>query len=157
MSKSTNRSKPVVYDSGPTDAQIRFLEGISNDDLTVTDLSDPKVIQLLLHNQRVSLSEIKVAQGEISNLRAENDQLRSDRENLRIQLVANESKSNVYWLEIPVSILSGFAINMLTTDFKDAIGWLFLIMSFVMLIPFRGQQLLSMLPKWRKVKEQADA
>lgn len=147
MSKTSGRSKPVTYDPDPTDLQMRILETVGGDNLTASDLANPQVVQILVNNQRVSLTQLKAAQAETEQLRVEIDQLRIDRENLRIRIATIESHSNAAWLEIPISILSGFAINMLTSDVKDGLGWFLLIISMLMLIYLRGKHLMDSITK----------
>ena len=58
------------------------------------------------------------------------------------------------WLEIPISIASGFAINMLTNEPTNGVGWFLLIISLILLVLLRFSDIRNTvdryLPKSRK-------
>jgi hypothetical protein len=83
--------------------------------------------------QRVTLAQLKSSQGNEMRLQLEKGELQKDREDLRIGVAKLQSGARATLLEIPISVLSGFAINMLSTNPKDGVGWFMFIISLVML------------------------
>jgi hypothetical protein len=138
------RSEPeTVYDA--TDVQIKAVEEIVKERLRIADLTSPEVVQVILQREMVSLTDLKASKKEISELRKSNSELLSDRENLRIELAKSGQRESVSWIEIPIGVLSGFAINILTGNFRDGLGWVLLIMSLVILLFLRMPQLKQVL------------
>lgn len=131
----------TVYD--PTELQLRALNEVATRKLNPTDFATPELVQLLLEKHYLSLAELKISKDELLKLRAENDNLRRERENLRIDLVKSQQRESVLWLEIPLGILSGFAINLLTSDPKNATGWVLLILCTIMLLYLRAPQFIT--------------
>lgn len=142
MSRS-NRPKTGTFDPGPTDAEMRLLEKLGSEGVNIEDLSNPAVAQFLIHNYKVNLIELKQAQGANEYLQNDNSALRNEREELRIKVAILESRMNSNWLEIPVSIISGFSINLLTNNPGDEMGWVLLIISLIILLFIRGEDLLN--------------
>lgn len=138
-----NRDTPVVYDPDPTDMQMRALDGLGLDDLQLSDISNPDVVKLLVSNQRVTLVQLKACQAKADGVLSENTKLRQNREDLRVDIARLQERVKTSWLEIPISVASGFAINMLTDDIKDGIGWFLLIITLVMLVFLRGTDILK--------------
>lgn len=142
MSRS-NRPQTGTYDPGPTDAQMRLLEKLGSEGVNTEDLSHPAVTQFLIQNYRAHLTELKLAKDANESLQNDNNALRTEREELRIKVAILESRINTNWLEIPVSILSGFSINLLTNNPGDGMGWFLLIISLIILLFIRGEDLLN--------------
>ena len=128
-----NEDKPVVYDPNPLDLELEIFGDLSNNQLNLTELAKPETVRFLLHNQRIAIAKLKLAEKEKVALELKNTNLLEDRENLRIKLARREERRKITWFEIPTSVLSGFAINMLTKNFSDGIGWILLILSLIML------------------------
>lgn len=152
-----NEDKPTVYDPAPMDMQIRAWDKISVEDLEASDLSSPQIVQILIHEQRVALTQLKASQIEVANLRGDSSKLKDEREYLRIQIATLESQVNATWLEIPISILSGFAINLLSSDAQNGLGWFLLILSVLMLVYLRGNQFIRYISQVRKAKDNRNA
>jgi len=135
-----SQDESVTYDPSPsvdpTEAQLKSI-GQMGIDLDAGDLASPEMTKFLLQNHRTSLLQYREAKKEVEKLREEKDDLVSLRESLNVKLARKEAYEEITWLEIPVSILSGFAINMLVTDIKDGFGWLLIVLSIVMLFLVR--------------------
>jgi len=129
----------TVYD--PTEVQLRALDEIASKKLNPTDLATPELVQQILERQYLILAELKLRKDELVKARAENDYLRGERESLRIALAKSEQRTAVLWLEIPIGIMSGFAINLLTNDPKNSTGWVLLILCAIMLLYLRMPQI----------------
>lgn len=140
-----DEKKPVIFDPDPTDMQMTAWEQINVEKLQATDLCSPEAVQLLIHMQRVTLAQLKTSKAAETRFASEKDQLQIDRENLRVEVAKLQNGVRTTWLEIPISILSGFAINMLSTNIKNGIGWFVLILSLLMLVFLRGDQAKSSL------------
>jgi hypothetical protein len=133
--------KPLIYDPNPLDLELEIFGSLSSGNLDVNDLAKPEVVRFLIHNQRISLTKLKQSEKQIDKLQKQNSELIENRENLRIQLAKRQEWDKATWLEIPISILSGFAINMLATNSSNGVGWFLLVISLVMLIFLRGVNL----------------
>ncbi|HEU0143162.1 MAG TPA: hypothetical protein VFQ47_00095 [Nitrososphaera sp.] len=144
----------IVYDS--TDIQLRSLGDMVAGKLTLDDLAKPEVVQIILERHMITLTDLKNIKGEVGELRDTVKHLTEDREKLRIDLAKAEQRQTILWLEIPISFLSGFAINMLTTNPAIGIGWALLIISLIMLVFLRIPQLLESIRKENKNGEQKD-
>lgn len=137
--------KAMVFDPDPTDLQITAWEQINVDKLQATDLCSPEAVQLLIHMQRVTLAQLKTTKASETRLALEKGQLQDDREDLRIEVATLQNGARSTWLEIPMSVLSGFSINMLSANPKDGVGWFILVLSLLMLVFLRGGQAKSAL------------
>ncbi len=126
-----------IFDPESEDLQFDALDGLGFDKLQVNDLCSPEAIHLLVHMQKISLKELKSAKLREQHLLENNERLRGDRENLRIKVAELNVLTRVSWFEIPVSILSGFAINILTSDKSNVTGWFMLIISVTLLVSIR--------------------
>lgn len=138
-------SPETVYDS--TEVQLKALGEALTGRLKPTDLATPEIVQLILERELVHLTELKALKGEISELRKENAARLEDRENLRIELAKVGQRENLSWIEIPISILSGFAINILTNDYKNGLGWVLLVMTVLILLFLRLPQIIAVTKK----------
>jgi hypothetical protein len=132
-----NDDKTVIYDPNPLDLELEIFGSFSSGNMDLKDLAKPEVVRFLVHNQRISLAKLKQSEKQIDSLQKQNSELIEHRENLRIQLAKRQEWDKATWLEIPISILSGFAINMLATNSSNGTGWLLLVMSLLMLIFLR--------------------
>lgn len=128
-----------VYDS--IDLQLMALRETSDKNLNPADLATPEMVHFILQREVVHLTELKAQKTEIADLRNANSRLKGDRESLRIAVAQSGERETFSWIEIPVSILSGFAINKLTSDPKDGFGWVLLIMTIIILLFLRLPQL----------------
>jgi len=130
----------IVFDPDPTDMQMNAWERINVDTLQAKDLCTPEAIQLLIHMQKVTLAQLKSTKASETRLALEKDHLQEVRGDLRVEVATLQSGVRMTWLEIPVSMISGFAINMLSSNLKDGLGWFMLILSLFMLVFLRGNQ-----------------
>jgi hypothetical protein len=128
--------KAIVFD--PTDMQLSAWEQIDVGKLQASDLCSPEAVQLLIHIQRVTLTQLKSTKASETRLAQEKGQLQEDREDLRVEVATLQSSIRTTWLEIPMSMLSGFAINILSASPKDGVGWVILVLSLLMLVALRG-------------------
>jgi SepF-like predicted cell division protein (DUF552 family) len=131
----------VVYD--PIGAQLEDIDKLlKSAELSITDLVDnPEAVQLLLKQQNIQLIELKSVKDELSESEKIRDQLRDEREELRIEVATLKERDTVSLMEIPLGIASGFAINILATDINNGFGWFLLIISLVLLAFIRRDQL----------------
>ena len=143
----------TVYDS--TDIQLRSLGDMVTAKLTPDNLAKPEIVQLIIERHMITLTDLKNVKSEVTELRGSVKQLTEERESLRIDLAKSEQRQSILWLEIPVGFLSGFAINMLTTNFASGLGWALLVVSLVMLLFLRFPQLQAS-RKGKKDGEQKD-
>jgi|ERR1051325_1470802 F0F1-type ATP synthase assembly protein I len=138
----------TVYDS--TDIQLRALGDMVTGKLTLDDLAKPEIVQLIIERHVISLTDLKTVKSEVAELRTTVTQLTEEREKLRIDLAKSEQRQSILLLEIPIGVLSGFAINMLTTNFASGLGWALLIISLIMLLFLRFPQLRASIRKENK-------
>lgn len=132
-----------VYD--PTDLQINWVRSLSTEELTVSDLAKkPEAIELLLRQHTVILYDLKSCQGNLTECRNTNEELKNVREKLRVELAALHERANVSLIEIPISMASGFAINILTSNPASILGLALLILSLFMLVFLRWPQVISL-------------
>ncbi len=147
-------SEETVYD--PTEVQLKTLDGLGLEGLKLTDLAKPQVVQILIQQQVVLLTEVKAYKNDLAKLRDDNTKLRDDREGTRIELAQSRERENLSWTEIPISFLGGFAINMLTADPKNGLGWALLILSLCILVFLRMSHIAPIAEKvFRKDKTNA--
>ena len=143
-------NKDVVYDpADPTDAKIEAVEKLlGNDELSVDALAKrPETIQLLLQQQLIQLLEMKSTKVELSELKKVYENLKDERSGLRTEVAVLKERETVTLMEIPISIVSGFAINLLTTNISNLTGWLLLILSLTLLVFIRRGQISKLLEK----------
>ena len=105
--------------------------------LTPNDLAKPETVQLLLIQQAVTLTELKTHKADNGRLQDNIGQLIVEREQLRIDLAKAKERRSILWLEVPMSILIGFATKMLTVNPLDGVGWVLLLIGLVMLLMVR--------------------
>lgn len=124
----------TVYD--PTDIQIKnLLEYQAN--LNIKELATPEMVQMILQREFITLAELKTIKSNMNQMTVGNNALREEKEELRIELAKSQQREGITWIEIPVSILSGFSINMLTDNFSNGTGWFLLIVSLFILFILR--------------------
>jgi hypothetical protein len=146
--------KLMVFDPDPTDMQMTALGQLNLENLQASDLCTPEAVVLLVHIQRVALAELKVSKTSEKRLACEKDQLQEEKGNLRVDVAKLQSSINTTWLEIPISLLTGFAINMLSSDKANVVGWFMLVMGLLMLAFLRGEHAISAVSKkFKKAKE----
>jgi hypothetical protein len=132
-----SEEKSITYDpstSDPTEAQLESIGKMGFDDLSAEDLATPELVKFLLLNQRNLLLQYKEASKEIEKLKEQKDGLLEIKETLNVDLAKKEAYKEIAWLEILISVVSGFAINMLVIDTSDGTGWIMLILSISMLL-----------------------
>ena len=94
-----------------------------SEDLSIESLAkNPQAILLLLKQQNIQLIELKALKNDFAKSQDLNVQFRGEREDLRIEVATLRERDTVSLLEIPVSITSGFAITMLTTNITSGFG-----------------------------------
>lgn len=125
----------TLYDS--TLVQIESIERLASENLSLDDFSTPQMASLLLERHRVTLTELKSKQGQLNEAEKEMARVSSELTELRVELARAEERQFSLWLEIPLGIFSGFAINILTGDIRNGVGWFILIVSLLMLLFIR--------------------
>lgn len=98
-------------------------------------------MQILIQMRRDLSSELRAVKSDLIQAHSENTELREARETLLVENAKLQERMKTSWLEIPVSVLSGFAINLLATNVQDGLGWFLLVLSLVMLAFLRGSQI----------------
>lgn len=129
--------KAITHDpsiSDPTEAQLESITKMGFDDLDVKDLASPEMVKFLLFNYRNLLLQYKSADKDIEKLNKEKDELLQLKENLNVKLAEKNAHKELDWLEILISILSGYAINTLVINPSDSSGWIMLILSVAILL-----------------------
>lgn len=135
----------TVYDS--TELQLRTVREITAKKLKSTDYAKPEMAQVMLERQEVLLTEVIAYKNEVASLRSRIDDLVKERESLLVELAKAGERASMSWLEIPASILVGFAINLLTQDFSNGLGWVLLIFNVIIILFLRMNQLRTMTRK----------
>lgn len=130
-----------AFDPSSADMQINMFGTVDAANLTLKELAKPEVVAILISNQRFTLHDLKAAQKTTERLRNENAQLRESREELRVETARLREKANVAFLDVPIGILTGFAINILTGRPHDPRGWLMLVIGILMLIVLRASDI----------------
>ena len=130
----TEKLESVVYD--PTDYRLKDTSNMLGDsELSVENLANnPEAIRLILKQQYLQLVELKASQESVAGLTKKLEKVAAEREAFHIELASANEYSRLSLIEIPIGILSGIAINMLTTDWANLQGWALLLLSVVMLI-----------------------
>jgi len=131
----------TAYD--PTAYQIQSLDGMGVE-LTYEQLCTPEAVRLLIHNQRVTLSQLKKAEGDLTAERERLEVIRKERETLKVEVAKLESTRSLTLVEIPVGMISGFAINLVLIETFRTIGIVLLIISLAIFLMIRG----GSLKKW---------
>jgi hypothetical protein len=131
MSETTE----TVYDS--TEIQLQALKESITKRLKPEDLTRPEVVQLILEREIVTLTELKT-------YKDDNMGLLEQRENLRIELAKSEQREVITWIEVPISFLGGFAINLLTDNLRSGLGWILLVLSISILLILRLPHIASL-------------
>jgi len=135
---------PAYDPDDPTSLQMEAWRSIDTKDLKPSDLANPVVIQLLVQSLQVALARLKRAEADVESLRSKDSELRSSREKLRVDVARSKGRGNLVLLEIPIAILGGFAINMLTSSSPNTtIGGFLLGMSVVMLGILRASEIVE--------------
>jgi hypothetical protein len=149
--------KPMVFDPDPTDIQMTALGQINLENLQASDLCTPEAVGLLVHIQRVTLAQLKSSKTSESRLALDKDKLQEEKGDLRVQIAKLQSNVHASWLEIPISLLTGFAINMLSSspaNTDKTVGWFMLVVGLFMLAFLRGGRAISaVLKAIRKTNE----
>lgn len=138
--------RDVVYD--PTDVQLEAYGNMQKEDFGLDDLSSPQVVNLLIQQQIFNLYKLKALEKDAEKLRENNSLLQNERENLRVKLAESWTSSGVEFAEILISFLGGFAINILTNDWKDGLGWVLFLLSLFILLSFRLPRLSNVIEKY---------
>jgi hypothetical protein len=127
--------KNIIYD--PTDIQIDSFEKININDMDLEEMSNPHAVKMLLYQHVLNLHQLKVTKNELSEKQIELDMLKEDRENLRIELAGLNQNVSVDMASIFISFLGGFAINLLTTNWSDGLGWVIFLLCIAILFIFK--------------------
>lgn len=143
----------TAYD--PTRFQIESLLGVGAE-LSQSNLCTPEAVALLLYQHKVTLSQLQKAESDVAVHRKHVDELRDQREDLKVDIARLETKRTVTLVDIPVSVISGFAINLVLTDGSRAIGIALLIVSLVILLMIRGGDVKNCLQSFRKGTENSN-
>ena len=121
----------ITFD--PTDRQLETIGNLDKGDVSIDDLCNPAVVRLLIDQQSANLYEIKALKQESTILRNKFDSLRNAKEELRVRYAESKSDPGVEISAIVTSFIGGFAINKLSADTSDGLGWFLLLLSLVIL------------------------
>jgi len=127
-------SAPVTYDPDPADSELRMLEAMGADGLQASDLCNPAAVKLLIQLSALSATRLKASQKREAGVTEENKRLAAEKEQLRVDLAGLSGRRAFGVVEIPVSILTGFAINTLTVEPANAQGWIMLVAGVAILL-----------------------
>jgi hypothetical protein len=130
-----------IYDPEPLDLEIAVLEGMGLDGLQVSDTEDPRFVKFLAWNYRMTLSRLRSSEARLVDATEENRELAQQQEDLRIELARLSERVKGSLLEIPISMLSGFAANMILIDTMKTPGWVMLVVSLVLLAFLRSSEI----------------
>lgn len=135
--------EPNIYDPDPTDMQLHALDAIGMEGMQPADLTKPEATKFLALLFRITAAHLKAAERNVSKLSDENRSLLGERESLRIDLAKLQERSHFSWLEVPISFVIGFAINMLAADYANGLGWFMLLIGLFILGFMRLAELTS--------------
>lgn len=140
-----SENESITYD--PYEIQQREIEKmLGAEALSIADLAKkPEAVQLLLRQQSIQLYELRAYKAELAEMQRTSARLREEREELRIELAGFKERHNASLIEIPISIVSGFAINMLTSNLGSPQGWLLLLLTLTLLAFLRRSQIGSLI------------
>lgn len=122
------------FDPFAADVQLGMFGDISASDVPLAKLAKPEIVAMLIDQQRVTVRQLQALQKETERLRTENAQLRNSREEVRVDLATLREKARYSVLQIPISVITAYAINRLSTNIRDHLGWFLLLLSSVTLI-----------------------
>lgn len=134
----------TVYPQDSTELQLQSIDGLL--DVTTQSLEDfakPEMVAILLERHRITLIDLKGAKTKIAELEMTVERQNGESRKLEIDLARSSERSSNMWLEIPLSILSGFAINLLTTEHPPTYAWVTLAVCVVILIYIRIPTIIS--------------
>ena len=138
-----NKNEPEVVD--PDNRQLQALQEAGADTLAKEDLADPAGGRVLQWLFVTTLTQHTALKKELAFVRQENSQLRDDREGLRTKIATLQERLHASLLEIPIGVLTGFSINMLTSEPKNNLAWCMLVVSVLSLILLRARDRLPIL------------
>lgn len=142
--------KNIIYD--PTDIQINSHGKISLSDMDVEEMSNPQSVKMLLYQHLLSLHELKATKNDLTLNKLENESLKKDREELKIKLAGLGHNIGVDIASIFISLLGGFAINLLTMDWSNGLGWVIFVLCMTILFFFK-YPIISSTVLEKKIKE----
>ena len=143
--------KDIVYD--PTDIQIDSYGKSSLIDMDAEELSNPQSVKMLLYQHLLNLHELKATKSDLAKNKLYNDLLKNDREELRIKLAGFNHSIGVDMASIFISFLGGFAINLLTNDWSNGLGWVIFVLCVAILFFFKYPLISSAFTEAKKAKE----
>ena len=135
----------IEYD--PTDYQLDSFEKFSVNDMEISDLTNEASVKMLVHQNFVNLHELKATKRELQKARSAVESLRDKYEDLQVDIATSKSDAGVDIASILMSLLGGFAINLLTTDWSSSLGWVIFIICIATVITFKASAILSLLKK----------
>jgi len=124
--------KNIIYD--PTDLQIDSYKKINLFDMDIEELSNPQAVRMIIYQHIINLHELKVTKTKLDNKEIELENVKKERENLKVNLAGLEQSVGIDLARIAISFLGGFAINMLTKNWKDGLGWVIFIICIVVIL-----------------------
>lgn len=133
----------IQYD--PTDYQIDSYGKYDMADMDISEMANEQSVKMLLQQNFVNLHDLKATKTELVNAKGRVDELQSVRENLRVQLATSNLNAGVDIASIFMSLLGGFAINMITINGKDPLGWVIFIICISTVITFKASSVISLL------------
>lgn len=135
----------IEYD--PTDYQLDSYGKFGLSDMDISEMANEQSVKMLLHQSFVNLHELKATKNELIISRKQVESLQGKRENLRVSLAKAKADAGVDIASILMSLLGGFAINLLTTDWSDSLGWVIFIICIATVITFKASSIFSIFSK----------
>lgn len=129
--------KSKTYD--PEDDLAQF--NISN--LTPEELATPEIIQIFLVQQREAISRQKQLEEKLDIREKKIEELAKENESLKIKVAQTHGQDKFSWIEVPISWLGGYAINLLTDGTETILGMVIIGICLLILLFLRGSQIIT--------------
>lgn len=147
----------TVYPADSTEAQLQSIDDLlAFTHRSLEDLAKPEMVGILLERHRMTLLDLKNARTEIESLKELVEGQRGAKDDLAIQLARSTERNTILWLEIPLSIFSGYAINLLTTPNPPVIAWVILVICLLGLLYIRYPSIIEIAGKASMLNKQTD-
>jgi len=151
--------KDVVFDPDAETAQMRDLRNAGLTEFTLNVIEDPvaqMAVQFLVQRNQYTLVDLKAAKKDIADLRTRNDTFRDTIQDLRVDLGKHDVRESIFWIEIPLSLLGGYAITLVGNSATSTLGVTLLILVVACLLFLRMTHIGRAIDRarllWRKVR-----
>ena len=144
------RNDSIIYDpepTDPTDYQIELYGESPLVSMEVSEMANEQSVKLILHQLHVTLRELREKKIEINSNQNEISELRETCEKLKIKLAESASNAGIDIASILISLLGGFAVNMVSATPTDPMGWVIFILCIATVITFKASVIYSFFSK----------